>query len=48
MVECLFNEQTDYPVGIEDEICTVGLDVADLAVRALDSGPSEVADGGCR
>ena len=33
VVESFFDEETDYPVGVEDEVCAVGLDIADLAVE---------------
>lgn len=33
MVEGFFDEEADDPVAVEDEVCAVGLDIADLAVR---------------
>jgi hypothetical protein len=42
MVQGFLDEKPDYPVGVEYEICPVGLDISYLAVKVLGS---EVADG---
>jgi hypothetical protein len=35
VVEGFFDEEADYSVAVKDEVCAVGLDIADLAMKFI-------------